>query len=61
MVDSGTLLAGAQFVDTYRVVVDGALLVDQAAEKMFARQPRWVEASLTCAHNRHIPKRNART
>lgn len=27
-VDSGTLLAGAQFVDTYRVVVDGAPLVE---------------------------------
>jgi hypothetical protein len=26
-VDSGTLLAGAQFVDAYRVVVDGAPLV----------------------------------
>ena len=27
-VDSGTLLAGAQFVDTYRVVLDGARLVN---------------------------------
>jgi hypothetical protein len=47
-VDSGTLLAGAQFVDTYRVVVDGtSLSARQAAEKIFARQPRWIEALLT--------------
>jgi hypothetical protein len=62
-VDSGTLLAGAQFVDAYRVVADGAPLVqDRPAEKIFPRQPRWVEALLTL---RNIigtyQKRNART
>jgi hypothetical protein len=46
-VDSGALLAGAQFVDAYRVALDGtALDARQAAEKMFARGPRWIEALL---------------
>ena len=46
-VDPGPLLAGAQFVDAYRVVVDGhALDARTAAEKIFARSPRWIEALL---------------
>jgi hypothetical protein len=46
-VDPDPLLAGAQFVDTYRVAVGGhALDARTAAEKMFARSPRWIEALL---------------
>ena len=44
-VECGTLLAGAQFADAYRVVVDGpAVNARRAAEKMFAPRPRWEEA-----------------
>jgi hypothetical protein len=46
-VDPGPLLAGAQFVDAYRVVVEGhALDARTAAEKIFAHSPRWIEALL---------------
>jgi hypothetical protein len=46
-VDPDPLLAGAQFVDAYRVAVEGhALDARTAAEKMFARSPRWIEALL---------------
>jgi len=46
-VEPGPLLAGAQFVDAYRVAVEGhALEARTAAEKMFARLPRWIEALL---------------
>lgn len=46
-VDCGALLAGAQFVDAYRAKIDGtALNARSAAEKMFARGPRWIEALL---------------
>jgi hypothetical protein len=46
-VDSGALLAGAQFADAYRVVLDGTTLDARgAAEKMFARGPRWIEVLL---------------
>ena len=46
-VDSTALLAGAQFVDAYRIAIDGtALNARSAAEKMFARGPRWIEALL---------------
>ena len=46
-VDQDPLLAGAQFVDAYRVVVEGhALDARTAAEKIFARSPRWIEALL---------------
>jgi hypothetical protein len=46
-VDSGALLAGAQFVDAYRVAIAGkALNARRATEKMFGRSPRWVEALL---------------
>jgi Protein of unknown function (DUF2867) len=44
-VDRAALLAGAQFVDAYSIVVDrGALDARQAAERMITRQPRWAEA-----------------
>jgi hypothetical protein len=46
-VDPDPLLAGAQFVDAYRVAVQGhALDARTAAEKMFARGPRWIEMLL---------------
>ena len=46
-VDSGALLAGAQFVDAYSIAIDGAALdARQAAEKMLAPAPRWIGALL---------------
>jgi hypothetical protein len=43
-VDVGVLLAGAQYVDAFRITVDGtALDARRAAEKMLARGPRWIE------------------
>ena len=45
--DLDRLLAGAQFVDAYRILVEGnGLNARKAATKMFARPPRWVEALL---------------
>jgi Protein of unknown function (DUF2867) len=47
-VASSTLLAGAQFADAFTVwVEDGALDARQAAERMLARGPRWIDALLT--------------
>jgi hypothetical protein len=44
-VDPNTLLAGAQFVDAFRIEVDDrAFDARQAAERTIARQPRWAEA-----------------
>jgi uncharacterized protein DUF2867 len=44
-VDAGALLAGAQFVDAYRIAIEAtALDARRAAERMFARPPRWIEA-----------------
>jgi hypothetical protein len=44
-VDAGALLAGAQFADAYRIAVEAtALDARKAAERMFARAPRWIEA-----------------
>jgi hypothetical protein len=46
-VDSSALLAGAQFIDAYNIVIDDAALdARRAAEKMLARAPRWIEALL---------------
>jgi hypothetical protein len=46
-VDSCALLAGAQFIDAYRVAIDGtALNARRGAEKMFGHGPRWVDAML---------------
>lgn len=40
-VDPGPLLAGAQFMDAFRLEVDGENLdARQAAERMMARAPR---------------------
>jgi len=44
-VDRDALLAGGQFADAYRVTVeDGGLDARRAADKLFARGPRWLEA-----------------
>jgi hypothetical protein len=46
-VDAGGLLAGAQFIDAFSIVVaDTALDARRAAEKMLARSPRWIKALL---------------
>jgi Protein of unknown function (DUF2867) len=46
-VTAGPWLAGAQFVDTYRVELDGSALdAREAAHRMFSRPPRWIEALL---------------
>ena len=46
-IDPATLLAGAQFVDAYRLDVHGETLdARRAAERMMARAPRWVDALL---------------
>lgn len=43
-IDRDTLLAGAQFVDAFRIDIrDQALDARRAAERMMARQPRWAE------------------
>lgn len=42
-IDDGRLLAGAQFSDAFSMTVRGvALTARQAAERMFARSPRWI-------------------
>jgi hypothetical protein len=47
-VDPAALLAGAQFVDAYSIVVEGAALdARQATERMVTRQPRWAKTLLT--------------
>jgi hypothetical protein len=46
-IDRAALLAGAQFVDAYSILVDDAALnARQAATRMITRQPRWAEALL---------------
>lgn len=46
-IDPATLLAGAQFMDAYRLEMGGAHLgARRAAERMMARAPRWVDALL---------------
>ena len=50
-IDPSTLLAGAQFVDAFRIEIDDpALDARHAAERMMARQPRWIE-TLTWLRN----------
>lgn len=47
LVDPAALLAGAQFMDAYRLELeDAALDARQAAERMMARAPRWVDMLL---------------
>jgi hypothetical protein len=44
-VDRDSVLAGAQFADAFRITVaDADLDARGAAERMFSRSPRWVEA-----------------
>jgi hypothetical protein len=46
-IDPAALLAGAQFMDAYQLDVDGhSLDARQAAMRMMARAPRWVDALL---------------
>lgn len=47
LLDPAALLAGAQFMDAYRLELENAALdARQAAERMMARAPRWVDALL---------------
>jgi hypothetical protein len=46
-VPAGPWLAGAQFVDAYRIEIAGNTLdAREAAKRMFARPPRWIDALL---------------
>jgi Protein of unknown function (DUF2867) len=46
-INSGKLLAGAQFVDAFSLEIDGRTLdARQAAQQMFARSPGWIDALL---------------
>ena len=50
-IDLNTLLAGAQFADAFSIAIDNpALDARHAAERMMARQPRWIE-TLTSLRN----------
>src|ERR1700688_3758462 len=52
--DTGPLLAGTQFSDAYSVEIDNAALdARQAAEKMLARGPRWID-TLMALRNRLV-------
>jgi hypothetical protein len=47
LVDPTALLAGAQFMDAYRLDLENSALdARRAAERMMARAPRWVDALL---------------
>ena len=53
-VDANALLAGAQFIDAYSVIVcNAALDARLAAERMLGRSPRWIEA-LMALRNRMV-------
>jgi hypothetical protein len=46
-VDCDSLLAGAQFADAFRITVaDTSLDARHAAERIFSRNPRWVQSLL---------------
>src|SRR5882762_4880585 len=48
IVDTGALLAGAQFRDAYSIAIDDAALdARQAAERMLGRSPRWIDMLLS--------------
>jgi hypothetical protein len=50
-VDAGPLLAGAQFIDAFRIdLEDSALDARNAAQRMFDRSPQWIEALLSLRH-----------
>jgi hypothetical protein len=47
-VDRAALLAGAQFVDAFRIRLEGrALDARNAAQRMMGRSPRWIETLLS--------------
>ena len=47
-VDPAAMLAGAQFMDAFRLDIDGENLnARRAAERMMAHPPRWVDALVT--------------
>lgn len=47
-VDSGALLAGAQFADAFRIAVEGQPLdARNAAQRMMGSSPRWIESLVT--------------
>jgi hypothetical protein len=46
-VPAGPWLTGAQFIDAYRIEIGGNPLdAREAAQRMFARAPRWIDALL---------------
>jgi hypothetical protein len=50
-IDRGTLLAGAQFADAFRIEVDDqALDARQAAQRMLGRPQPWIDALLKLRH-----------
>lgn len=47
-VDANALLAGAQFIDAFSIIVDdNSLDARRAAERVFGHSPRWVQMLLT--------------
>jgi hypothetical protein len=47
-IDAGPLLSGAQFIDAFRVDLDGGTIdARNAAERMLGHSPAWIEALLT--------------
>lgn len=46
-IDANSVLAGAQFIDAFSITIDGTGLdARTAANRMFGRSPRWVQALL---------------
>jgi hypothetical protein len=46
-IDADSVLAGAQFIDAFSMIVEGTTLdARTAAERMFGHSPRWVKALL---------------
>jgi hypothetical protein len=55
-VDTDALLAGAQFVDAFRIAVDdGALDARHAAQRMLGRSPRWIKALMALRNSLVAP------
>jgi hypothetical protein len=47
-IDAGALLAGAQFIDAFRIEIDGRTLDARgAAERMVGRSPQWIQTLLS--------------
>jgi hypothetical protein len=54
--DTGAVLAGAQFADAFCITVDRTTLdARRAAEKMLGRRPPWVELLLSLRHRLVAP------